>query len=248
MDKSLDIYTNLLNKKYINILKIKKDDFKNEKFKGNNIEIIKSDKSGVGKTTQIKKNIQDNKKKWIYFPIGGVFNQEEILERLKFLKIDNNCVFHLDLNNTDNLELMKEFLFSILITKFYSHNKGIYYLSNDISIKIEIPNSFIDFFEKFSILSLFKITEMKISNLAPLIVQNELDSNVQIVSNYLKALKEDKINKFDLIFPNITPKDFDGRFYFFKKNKLSKKEKKYISIKAILLSQMECQKFNFWVN
>ena len=214
MNKSLDIYKNLSNSKNIDILKILRNDFKNEKFEGNHIEIIKSDKSGVGKTTQIKKNIQDNNKKWVYFPIGEVFNQKEIIDRLKLLKIDNNCALHLDLNNTDKIDLMTEFLFSILITKFYKYNEDIYYLSDDIPIKVEIPNTFIDFFEKFPILNLFKIREMKISNLVSLIVPNELDSNIQIVSNYLKVLKEDKINKFDLIFPNITPIDFHDRFLF----------------------------------
>jgi len=243
MNKSLDIYKILSKKKYIDILKIIKSDFKNEKFEGTNIEIIKSDKSGVGKTTQIKKNIEDKKKKWIYFPIGGVFNQEEIIDRLIFLKIDNNCVLHLDLNDTDKIDSMMEFLFSILITKFYGHNEDIYYLSRDISIIVEIPNTFIDFFEKFSILSLFKIKEMKISNLAPLIVPNELDSNVQVVSNYLKALKENKINKFDLIFPNITPKDFENRCITIKKK--NKKKKFSTSIKAKLLSQNECQNLIF---
>ena len=150
---------------------------------------------------------------------------------------------HLDLNDTDKIDSMMEFLFSILITKFYGHNEDIYYLSSDISIIVEIPNTFIDFFEKFSILSLFKIKEMKISNLAPLIVPNELDSNVQVVSNYLKALKENKINKFDLIFPNITPKDFENRCITIKKK--NKKEKFSTSIKAILLSQNECQNLIF---
>jgi len=245
MNKSLDLYKNLSNKRNIDILKIKKNDFIDKKYDLNNIEIIKSDKSGVGKTTQIKKNIEENKKKYIYFPIGGVFNQEEIIDRLKFLKIDNNCVIHLDLYDTDKIDLMMEFLFSILITKYYGHNEDIYYLSNDISIKVEIPNTFIDFFEKFSILSLFNIREMKISNLAPLIVPNELDSNIQVVSNYLKALKEDKINKLDLIFPNITPSDFDGRFYLLRKNKKSKPEKFDASIKAVLLPQNECQNLIF---
>ena len=245
MNKNVDIYKILSNKKYINILDIKRENFVNEKFEGNNIEIIKSDRPGIGKTTLIKKIIQDNKKKWIYFPIGGVFNQEEIIDRLKFLEIDNNSVLHLDLNNTDKVDLMMEFLFSILITKFYGHNDDIYYLSKDISIKVEIPNSFINFFAKFPILSLFKIREIKILNLPPLIVPSRLNSNVQIVSNYLKALKEDKINKFDLIFPNITPKDFDGRFYYYNKNKQDKKKKFNVSIKAKLLSQNECQNLIF---
>ena len=79
MNKSLDIYKNLSNKKYINTLNIKKDDFKNEKFEKNNIEIVKSDKSGVGKSTQIKKNIEDNKKN------GFIFLLVEYLIKKKLL-------------------------------------------------------------------------------------------------------------------------------------------------------------------
>ena len=122
MDKSLDIYKNLANKKYINILKINKENLKNEKYDGNNIEIINSDISGIGKTTQIKKIIHNNQKKWIYFPITEEFNAKEIIERLKILNIDKNCVLHLDLNSTNNIDLMQEFLFSIItinLTKKY---------------------------------------------------------------------------------------------------------------------------------
>ena len=104
-NKSSDIYKDLENKKYRNILNLKRDEFKNEKYDGNDIEIVKSDKSGVGKSTQIKKKIQDIKKKWIYFPIGGVFSREDIIKRLKKLKLDFNCVLHLDLYNTDNINL-----------------------------------------------------------------------------------------------------------------------------------------------
>ena len=114
---------------------------------------------------------------------------------------------------------MMEFLFSLLITRFYGRNEDIFYLSKNINIKVEIPNTFIDFFEKFPILSLFKIKEMKISNLAPLIVPKQIDSNIQIVANYLKSLKEDRINNYDLIFPNITPEYFVERFYYIKAKK-----------------------------
>ena len=115
---------------------------------------------------------------------------------------------------------MMEFLFSILITRFYGRNEDIFYLSKDIDIKVEIPNTFIDFFEKFPILTLFEVKEMTINNLPPLIVPKELNSNIQIVANYLMALKEKKINKFDLIIPKITPDGFEDLTY--KKERLQK--------------------------
>ena len=239
-NKNSDISKNLEAQKYRKILNIKKSDFQSIKCESINIEIIKSDKSGVGKSTQIRKDIEKSGKKYIYFPFGGVLTREDIIERLKNLNIDNKCILHLDLYNTDQISLMMEFLFSMLITRFYGQNENIFFLSKDIPIKVEIPNTFIDFFEKFQILSLFPIKEIKIENLAPLIVPNELDSNIQVVANYLKSLKENKINLYDLIFPNITPVDFKGRFYY-----VNKKKKDTTSVNAELLSQNECQKLIF---
>ena len=241
INKASDIFKNLGMKKYRNIFNVKRKVFDKEMYKGNDIEIVKSDKSGVGKSTQIKKEIEDNKKTWIYFPIGGVFTREDIIRRLKKLKVNSYCVIHIDLYDTDQTSLMMDFLFSILITRFYGQNEDVFYLSKNIPIKIEIPNSFIDFFEKFQILTLFNKKELTISNLSPLIVPNKIDSNIQIVANYLKSLKEDKINDYDLFFPNITPEDFASRTITFKKPK----KKITTTLPAQFLSSNECQKLIF---
>ena len=237
-DKDSDIAKGLENKKYRKVLSIK-GKFESEKYIGTNIEVIKSDQSGVGKSTKIKNDILKCKKSWVYFPLSGVFSREDIIRRFKALQIDNNCILHIDLYDTDQITLMQEFLFSILITRYYCKNEDIFYLSKDIQIKVEIPNMFINFFAKFPILSLFEIKEMKISELPPLIVPDKLDSNIKIVSNYLKALKEDKISRYDLIFPNITPDDL-------KENNIRYRGKILkTSIKAQLLSADECQKLIF---
>ena len=102
-NKSSDIYKNLQMKKYKNVLDINTKEFNKLNYELNDIEIVKSDKSGVGKSTQIKEEIKKMGKKWVYFPFGGVLKREEILERLKGLEIDNNCVLHLDLYNTDQI-------------------------------------------------------------------------------------------------------------------------------------------------
>ena len=240
-DKSSDIYKSLGMKKYKKIFDIPKNLFDSEQYIEKNIEIVKSDNSGVGKSTQIKYDIEKKNKKWIYFPFGGVFTREDIIKRLSELKIDSNCVLHLDLYNTDLISLMMEFLFSILITRFYGHDEDIFFLSKDIDIKVEIPNTFIDFFKKFQILSLFPIKNIKISDLAPLIISPfQLDSNIEVVANYLKSIKEDKISKFDLIFPNITPVDFEKEStYYYKHKKYS------TAMKAELLSAQDCQNLIF---
>ena len=86
-NKDSDIYKNIEMKNYRKVLPIKNTDFEKEKYEGNDIEIIKSDKSGVGKSTQIRKEIEDNHKRWIYFPFGGVFTREDVIRRLKELSI-----------------------------------------------------------------------------------------------------------------------------------------------------------------
>ena len=227
--RTSEIYKSLDSLKYRNILDIKKEDFENLKIISN-VDIITSDFSGVGKSTQIKLSVEKEKKKYIYFPLGGVFKREDIVIRLKNLKISTDSVLHLDLYDTDQTDLMMEFLFSILITKLYGQNEDIFYFLTEIDIKIEIPNGFIDFLQKFPILTLFHITKLSINSLAPLIVENDVNSNVQIVANYLKALKNNIINEKDLYFEKISPDNFSEY-----KTKLD----------AVVLSQKECQELIF---
>jgi len=63
-----------------------------------------------------------------------------------------------------------------------------------------------------------------------LIVSNEIDSDIQIVANYLKVLKNDEIEKIDLYFERISPSDF-----------LKNKSTKF----AKCLPQNECEELVF---
>ena len=149
--KNTDIYKSLDLLKYKKILNLPKT-IENLKINDDKTEIISSDESGVGKSTQIKLPIKEDN--YIYFPFGGVFKREEVIERLKNLKIKNDSIIHLDLYDTDQNDLMMEFLFSILITKLYGQNEDIFYLSKEVGIKVEIPNGFIDFINKFPIIKI----------------------------------------------------------------------------------------------
>ena len=71
-----------------------------------------------------------------------------------------------------------EVLFSILIKRFYGQNEEIFYLPKNIPIKVEIPNTFINFLENFPFLYLFNIKELSIKNLAPLIVPQDTNSKL----------------------------------------------------------------------
>ena len=67
---------------------------------------------------------------------------------------EENTVIHLDLFDSKQNELMEEFLFSFLITKFYRQNEDLFYLSKKVKIIIEISFGFINLIDKFKIYNL----------------------------------------------------------------------------------------------
>ena len=202
MTKNLDdeLCKSLFNFKFINLL-LNIEGKNEQKIEDENIKIVHSDSSGVGKSTFIKAKAKND---YIYFPVGGVFSKEEILERFKELDEEKNInnmedlLLHIDLYDTEQKSIMNDFLYFILVTKTIVKDINIFYLSRKIKIYLEIPKNFIDFFGKFSIITLidekFKI-EIKLNDLPALIVPDNILSNERIVALYLKLLKEENILK-----------------------------------------------------
>ena len=136
-----------------------------------NVKVITSDICGLGKSGKIKKDIEDNKKDYYHFPLGGILTKkiifkklENLIEKIKKDKEEDksrdkykNVAIHLDLTESKEKSIVNEFFFSFLITKFYSNNESIIYIPNDISIYIEIPNCFENYLDKYSLLKIFTI-------------------------------------------------------------------------------------------
>ena len=100
---------------------------------------------------------------------------------------------------------MKELLFSFLITKYFGQNETLFYLPKKVEIIVEIPCGIINIFGKYPLLSMFKNkTEIKIENLPHLIINRNIDSNIQIVCNYLKLLNAGQLSEKDLIIQDIS--------------------------------------------
>jgi len=204
-------------------------------FKGNNeryyqkklpnIQIYSSEISGLGKSTLIKNDFQRENinYKYVYFPLGDNLDKKEIIERL--LKLSGKKIaLHLDLCSMSQYELAREFLFSFLVLQCYSQNENIFYYGNEMIVKVELPNDFIDFRRLFPIFDFFESTELKSNALPPLIVPNDTSSEIQIVCNYLKNIAN--INNRDIYIPNINSKSTG-------------------SISAVPLSQEECSRIIF---
>ena len=129
----------------------------------NNTYIVQSEKCGLGKSTYIKNKIKDENKKYIHFPLGGNITKQKIFndleKRLEIIKKEKNknISIHLDLFpiSDNSISILNDFLFSILITKFYSNNESIIYIPTNIEIYVEIPNCFTNFLDNFKILYSF---------------------------------------------------------------------------------------------
>ncbi|ORX81683.1 hypothetical protein BCR32DRAFT_244734 [Anaeromyces robustus] len=207
------------------------DKIKNTKIP--NIEIYSSESCGLGKSTLIKKHFNQeeyNDYEYVYFPIDGNTNKNEIMKKL--LPLTNRKIkLHLDLYDFKDIEIIKEFLFSFLILKYYSYNECIFYYGEEIKIKIEIPNSFIDYKLMFPIFKFFNEINITNNNLPDLEVSMDLNSNIQILCNYLKNI--DIIDKYDIYIEGIS-------------NELSKEN----IIIAEPLEQSECSNliFNNFLN
>ena len=159
-----------------------------------NIKIVSSDASGVGKSEYIKTKA---KNKYIYFPVGGIFSKEEILERLKKLdnekqiNNENDLLLHVDLYDTEQKSLMNDLLYFILVTKSFVKDNNIFYLSRKIKIFLELPHNFIKKFPILNVVDEKSMIKLEINNLPHLIVPDDILSNVRIVSLFLKLLKEE---------------------------------------------------------
>ena len=161
----------------------------------NKTHIIQSEICGLGKSTYIKNQIKKSNKKHIYFPLGGKITRDIIFKKLhdimeevnsKTLKKYEDIAIHLDLfDNKENIiSVLNEFLFSFLITKFYSNNENVIYIPTNIEIYVEIPNTFREFISNYGILKSFKNDDniITIKNLPELNLSKDI---IQLFSNML---------------------------------------------------------------
>ena len=192
---------------------IYKDFIKNKSYKSNDINSIviwSSDATGVGKSTQIRLEADKNNQNYIYFPIGGVISRKDIISRIIKLEINTKNIYknylHIDIydSNEETSFLIKEFLFSLLITRSYCYDERIFYLDYGVKIVIEIPVGFYDMKEKFVLLDYFPHKNINLDNLPDLIdleAQNNTNNNltdIQLITNILLMLENGTIEEKDI--------------------------------------------------
>ena len=139
--------------------------------------------------------------------MGGYLTEREILNKIEnSINKKDLVVFHIDLSESTFENIIKEFFFKFLILKYYGYNDKIFcYNKNKIKIKIELPNSYIDYFNKYKILKFFKEEKkIEIKEKLPLLKQDN-NYKIQFVAKVLKYFQKEKIKKknININFNNI---------------------------------------------
>ena len=126
----------------------------------------------IRKDIKIRKDEENKKNK-----MGEQNKKNQIIEENKkgeeYFEY-NNIAVHIDLIESEETSLINEFLFSFLITKFYTNNEDIIYIPNNIKIYVEIPNSFENYLEKYGILNVFTKEHIKIGELPKLELEEDI--------------------------------------------------------------------------
>ena len=175
-------------------------DIENKFLMKENIHIYISEVSGLGKSTSIKNAISNEGKYCVYFPLGGNLSKDiiykklsSILKSIKTKKDYSDVAIHLDLYENKEKSILNEFLFSFLITKFYSNGENIIYIPKNIEIFIEIPNCFNDYLSDYDILKSFNIINITFNNKPCL---NLPDKTIDIFNKMLDLNTNELINDF----------------------------------------------------
>ena len=162
-----------------------------------NVIVVTSEISGLGKSKIIKNMIKEKGKKYFYFQIGGILNKDCIYDKVRILfkKMKNfkDIGIHLDLTDSNETEIINEFLFSFLITKFYINKGDIIYIPKDIFIYVEIQNCFPDLLSKFSILNIFNKYNITLENMPDFDFPNNI---INIFNLELGIDSNEKIKEF----------------------------------------------------
>ena len=171
----------------------------------NIIKIVQSEKIGSGKTFFIKNEAKILDKKYIYFPISGNITNEKLLHDLKSKNIEfHNSLIHIDIlenfNDKERILILKDFLFNILIFKYFHYKEDYFYIGNNLVIMVEAPSEFKNFFKNFNFLKIF--TNCNIGNI-PFQSKFNLQDNDQIICNYL-CLQDVIFENYDLYIDKIT--------------------------------------------
>lgn len=175
---------------------------------GENSTLITSRINGLGKSFFIRKDIEKNQKKYIKFPISGDIDVDGIARRLcQFGDKFSSAALHIDIGAMNNLKQLNELLYCLLMFRSFRFGQIAVCIPEDTPIYIELdssPHSY-DIREKIVLFKYMNTKSLDRIDWNDFQVSNSLA--VQLVVNYLQAMKDNRILKQDINAENLVQFD-----------------------------------------
>ncbi|KAK3603844.1 hypothetical protein CHS0354_042851 [Potamilus streckersoni] len=161
---------------------------------------ITSDVPGLGKTETTRQRAHCLGKNVLTLHISGPVHKADLVERLSKQRIKSKDSLHIDIGNVDNPMELDAFLFEIIVLGFSSAGSSFVHLPTRhifIEIANTVGNQLKDSLQTAVSFSRENLKWQKYDNF---IVSDHLNSPVQVVCHYLKALRDETLDRIDLHF------------------------------------------------
>lgn len=164
------------------------------------ISVVTSEVPGLGKSEYIQSSAIKNKTRSACIHISGPMNRLLIIEELMKLCIKPYHVLHVDIGTIHDPYELDLFLFELIVLRHVSVGSTAYALECE-KIFIEIANTVKDTLRNsLPVVTCFQRKRIEWDNYNDLKISSEINSPVQVVCQYLKAMDTATLDVKDLYF------------------------------------------------
>ena len=165
-----------------------------------NVVVYTSALPGLGKTEKIKTDACQKGTNVVTFPVNDSVKWKELVASLKRLSIKSYQGLHFDVGQVDNPSLLDSFLFQLIVLGMVSSDIEMFHLPVSY-VYIEVANTLQDTLRNsLQICKYFKSESLTSFKYEDLVVSLDVNSNVQIVCQYLHAHRNNKLEDTDILF------------------------------------------------
>ena len=155
---------------------------------------------GLGKTEKIKTDACQKGTNVVTFPINDSVEWKELVGSLKRLSIKSYQGLHFDVGQVDNPSLLDSFLFQLIVFGMVSSDIEMFHLPVSY-VYIEVANTLQDSLRNsLQICKYFKSKSLTSFKKDDLVVSLDVNSNIQIVCQYLHAHRSNTLEDTDILF------------------------------------------------
>ena len=197
----------------------------------NNCILVTSEIAGLGKSTYIREEIRRLAKTYVKFPIAGNVDLDRLTERLRNSTIQsnpNNIALHITISSVEHIERLNQFLYCLILFRCFQLGNMPIDVPTSILIYIELDSSsYLN--EMTNDILIFKYLTTKHIDKIDWNDLNSDEKHVQLIANYIHAIKDKSINQIDLNETNSLPIEQSSCIALIKPYVIGKKNENLVS-------------------